>query len=110
MSFFSSTVIRGGPQPRLNCTSTGEILYLVDADIPRFEWIVDMDFGKTFDFNQYVSYTLRTEMLYSYSQMECDFQNAVVQPCYVDEKLQPDLTRIRPRLADLYEQDRFDFV
>lgn len=63
-------------QPRLNCTSTRDVLYLVDANPPVFHWELDSDFGKVTDFNQYVGYTLRTGRPYSYSQTECDFRTS----------------------------------
>lgn len=67
-------------QPRLNCTSTRDVLYLVDANPPVFQWELDSDFGKVTDFNQYVGYTLRTKRPYSYSQTECDFRTSPADP------------------------------
>lgn len=91
---FLRKIIKEGFQLKLNCTATGQVLYLIDTDPPYFNWMVDEDFGKTFNFNQYVSYTLRTGRLYTYSQVECDFQKMPMRAaspyCYLDIKLRPD--------------------
>lgn len=75
--------------------------------------MVDEDFGKTFDFNRYVSYTLRTKRIYSYSEMECDFQMIPIRApspyCYLDIKLRPGLATARVDLTNLYDDDE-EFV
>lgn len=71
-------LIIGSYQLRLNCTSRGGLFYLVDADPPIFEWVIDKDFGTLFDFNRYVNHTIKTRRPYSYSATECDFQTTPI--------------------------------
>lgn len=93
----SRRIIDRSSQTKLNCTSREQIFYLVDAQPPKFEWIIDEDFGKIFDFNQYISYTLRTKELYHYSKLECDFQMTTVKEgsyCYLNFITRPETQMI----------------